>query len=33
MSDNKSGDIPVLVIRKNTNRGIDVINIFKGKDA
>lgn len=31
--DNKSGDIPVLVIGRSTKHGIDVINVFKGQDA
>lgn len=31
--DNKSGDIPVLVIGRNTRFGIDVINVFKAEEA
>lgn len=31
--DDKSGEIPVLVIGRNTKHGIDVINVFKGEAA
>ena len=31
--DNKSGNAPVLVIGRNTDRGIHVVNVFKGETA